>query len=80
MPKLHEDWKHLLRHAWSLRLMALAFVLTCAEVSLPLLQSYMQGVLNIPTGLFAALAGAASAAAMVARLVAQKQFMAKGRD
>lgn len=64
------NWRAVLRSAWSIRLIALAFTLTAAEVALPLLE----GFLPIPPGLFAALSGLAGAGAFVARLVAQKEL------
>lgn len=66
--KLVADWRRVLRHAWSVRLMILAAVLSGAEIALPLLA----GVLPVPPLTFAALSGLATAAALVARLVAQK--------
>lgn len=64
--KLYENWRSILRKAWSLRLMALAFVLTMAEVMLPFFSD------AVPPKLFATLSGLAVAGAFVARLVAQK--------
>lgn len=61
------NWRAVLTRAWSVRLMALAFILTVAEVALPLLDGY----LPIPPYTFAALSGLATAGAFVARLVAQ---------
>lgn len=68
--KLLSNWRDILRHAWSVRLLVLAFVLTCAEVALPLLDGY----LPIPRGTFAILTGLATAGAFVARLVAQSKI------
>lgn len=70
MLRLKDNWLHILRHAWSIRLLALAVVLSAAEVALPLLQ----GVLPIPTGVFAGLSGLATGGAFAARLLAQKQL------
>lgn len=64
--KLYDNWREILRKAWSIRLMLLAGVLSGVEVVLPLF-SYA-----LPHGLFAALSGITVAAAFVARLVAQK--------
>ena len=66
--KLVPNWRRVLARAWSIRLIVAAFVLTAAEVALPLLD----GVLAIPPGLFAALSGLATAGAFCARLVAQQ--------
>ena len=66
--KLAANWREVLRRAWSVRLMLLAALLSGAEVALP----FLEGIITIPTGAFAALSGATVAAAFVARLVAQK--------
>lgn len=65
---LHNDWRTLLRKAWSVKFMALAFVLTVAEVMLPFFAA------DVPPRLFATLSGLAVAGAFVARLVAQKDI------
>lgn len=65
---LVENWKEVFRRAWSVRLMALAFLLSFAEVALPL----AEGVLPIGPGWFAALSGLATAGAFVTRFVAQR--------
>lgn len=64
---LHPDWKHILRRAWSVRLMVLAGLLSAVEVALPFFEN------SIPRGLFAAVSGLVVGAAFVARLIAQKQ-------
>lgn len=66
--RLVENWRDVLRHAWSVRLLILAGVLSGAEVALPLLD----GLLPIPQGVFASLSGLVVCGAFVARLVAQK--------
>jgi hypothetical protein len=63
------NWPEILRRAWSIRFIALAFVFTLAEVALQLLTP---AALGLPSGLFAVLSGLASAAAFVSRLIAQK--------
>lgn len=67
--RLLDDWKDVLRRAWSIRLMLVAGLLSGAEIALPLLE----GVLPVPRGAFAALSGIATAAAFVARLMAQRE-------
>ena len=62
------NWRDVLAHAWSVRLIALAAALTGLEVATP----YLNEVMNIPAGLFAALSGLCSAAALVARVFAQQ--------
>lgn len=64
--KLYDNWREILRKAWSIRLMLLAGVLSGVEVALPFFSHAM------PRGVFAALSGITVAAAFVARLVAQK--------
>lgn len=66
--RLKEDWRIVLRKAWSIRLMLLAGLLSGVEVVLPLFADLL------PRGMFAGLSGASVAAAFVARLVAQKDL------
>ena len=66
--KLYQNWRDIVRHAWSIRLMILAGLLSAAEVVLPLFAD------EIPRGTFAALSGLAVSSAFVARLVAQKDL------
>ena len=65
--RLLPDWRDLVRRAWSIRLMALAFLFTATEVMLPFFSD------AIPPRLFAALSGVAVAGAFVARLMAQQK-------
>ncbi|SMC57030.1 hypothetical protein SAMN06297251_10436 [Fulvimarina manganoxydans] len=67
---LDPNWKSIAKRAWSIRLMLLAGVLSGAEVALPLLD----GLLTIHPGLFAAASGLVTAAAFVARLIAQRDL------
>ncbi|PZU93107.1 MAG: hypothetical protein DI527_07615 [Chelatococcus sp.] len=62
------NWKRVLKHAWSIRFIILAGLLSGAEIALPLLQ----GAIDVPPRLFAGLSFAATAGAFVARLVAQE--------
>ena len=64
--KLYDNWKSILKKAWSIRLMLLAGLLSGIEVALPFFQD------TIPRGIFAALSIFAVGGAFVARLVAQK--------
>ena len=64
--RLVENWRLLLRRAWSVRLMLLAGVLSGAEVVLPLVCADA-----LPVGVFAGLSFAMTTGAMVARMVAQ---------
>lgn len=62
------NWRDVLRKAWSIRLLIAAGILSGAEVALPLLP------LPIPAGVFAGLSAFTTAAAFVARLLAQKDL------
>lgn len=64
--QLYDNWREIVRKAWSIRLMVLAGLLTGLEVVVPMLAGLM------PHGVFAALAGLSTCAALIARLVAQK--------
>ena len=66
--KLYDNWKDLIRRAWSIRLMVVTGILSAVEVVLPLFAD------DIPRGLFAAFSGVTVAAAFVARLVAQQDL------
>ena len=66
--RLIDNWRAVLTHAWSIRLMLLAGVLTGLEAAWP----YLDGLFLLPRGMFAALSGLVSAAAIFARFVAQK--------
>lgn len=63
--RLKPDWKAIFMKAWSIRLAALAAVLTGAEVVVPLFAD------SVPRNLFALLSFITVVAAMVARIVAQ---------
>ena len=65
---LYTDWKRILRKAWSIRLMAVAALLTGCEVVLPMFGDEM------PRNLFAGLSFLVVIGAMIARLVAQKEI------
>ncbi|WP_062206812.1 hypothetical protein [Aureimonas sp. AU12] len=65
--ELVPHWRRVLKRAWSIRLMVLAFVFSALEIFLPALD----GVLPIPDRAFAGLSALTAGAAFVARLVAQ---------
>ena len=65
-----ENWRAVIRYAWSVRLMIIAGLLSGIEVALPLLD----GLLPIEPGIFAALSGVTVAFAFIARLVAQNNI------
>jgi len=66
--QLVDNWRWVLRRAWSIRLMILAGILSGIEIALPILD----GFLDMPRGLFAAGSALTTAAAFVARLLAQQ--------
>ncbi len=65
---LVSNWRRVLRHAWSIRLSALAGLLNASEV---VVQVFIDNP-PIPRLTFAVLAGLVSLAAAVARFVAQR--------
>ena len=65
---LKDDWRDVVRKAWSVKFMVLAFMLTMAEVMLPFFSD------AVPPRMFAVLSGLAVAGAFVSRLVAQKDM------
>jgi len=68
--QLLSNWKEVLLRAWSVRLLAVVGILSGLEVALP----YFEGVFPVPSGLFGALAGLCSAAALVARILVQNNL------
>lgn len=64
------NWRVVLSHAWSVRLMLLAAVLSGLEVALPFMPSFIA----IPDRTFAVLSGLTVAGAFIARLVAQRHI------
>lgn len=65
---LIEDWKKVLRKAWSMRLIILGTLLSAAEVALP------YAAPQVPSGTFALLAMLVTAGAGIMRVVAQKSM------
>lgn len=63
---LYSNWKTIVRKAWSIRFIILAGLLSGIEVALQFFQH------TLPNGLFAGLSAAATGAAFIARIVAQK--------
>lgn len=68
-PRLRTDWRKIAKKAWSMKLLYAAGVLSALEVVLPLFTD------AIPRGTFVALNLLVIPAAMVARVVAQKEFV-----
>ena len=65
---LYDNWRDIVRKAWSIRFIILAGILSGCEVILPLFSE------AIPRHLFAVLSFFAVAAAFVSRIVAQKDL------
>lgn len=65
---LLDNWRCVLRRAWSIRFSLLAAAFTAAEVVVPLFGDVL------PRGLFVLLAFVASIGATVARIVAQPEM------
>ena len=68
---LHENWRDIASRAWSFRFIILAAVLSGFEVALPILREAVEPLGLIPPGIFAMLSFVATAAAGIARIVAQ---------
>lgn len=66
--KLYDNWKDIVKRAWSIRFIILAGLLSGCEVILPLFSD------SIPDKVFAILSFVFVAAAFVARIVAQKDL------
>lgn len=64
---LNEDWRWIVRKAWSFKLMALAGVLTALEALLPFFAD------DIPRGVFAGISLVVIPAALAARLIVQRR-------
>ena len=63
--QLKDNWKEILTKAWSMRLMS-GF-----EVALPVIREIIEPLQIVPTGVFAILSFVATAAAGIARVMAQ---------
>jgi hypothetical protein len=66
--KLNDNWRQIVKKAWSIRLMVLAGLLSAAEIVLPLF------MYDMPRSVFAALSAIAVAGAFVSRLIVQKDM------
>lgn len=67
------NWRAVLKHAWSLRLMAAVVALSVLELVLPLLDDGSR-----PAWLFPTMTGLAGAGGFIARLVAQSKVPPAG--
>lgn len=65
---LLDDWRKIVRRAWSIRLSIVAAIFTAAEVVVPLFGDVL------PRGVFVLLAFSASIGAAIARVVAQPEM------
>jgi hypothetical protein len=65
---LADNWKDILKKAWSIRFLILAGLLSGAEVILPFFQD------SIPRGAFAILSFLAVGGAFISRIVAQRDI------
>ena len=74
---LTSNWRDILTKAWSMRFIILAALLSGFEVALPILREAIEPLDLIPTGVFAGLSFVATAAAGIARLVAQPVSLPK---
>ena len=68
--KLHDDAVWIVNHAWSMRFLMVAFLLSAAEVALP----YFADKTPIRPDVFAGVIGIVTGAAFIARLVAQRHM------
>jgi hypothetical protein len=66
--KLYNNWKEIVRKAWSIKFIILAGVLSASEVILPLFFDYFD------RGTFAILSFVAVSGAFISRLIAQKDI------
>ncbi len=64
------DWRAVLRHAWSVRLIALSILLSGLEVAV----QFLHGVLPVSDGVFAVLAFLTTVGALIARFIAQRRL------
>lgn len=69
--RLYDNWRTILKRAWSIRLMALAVVLTGLETILPFFEksAYAQA---LPGGVLPAVSCVVIIGALIARLAVQK--------
>lgn len=72
--RLLDDWRRVLRRAWSVKFMLAAAALSGGEVVMSILQPNN----SLPPGVFAALAGVVTSMALVARLLAQNEAGKQG--
>jgi hypothetical protein len=71
-PKLHKDWRRILRRAWSVRLMLLSAALSAVSASLPIAQPYLDASPLVIAAAVGLAGFVAAVAALVARIVKQQ--------
>ena len=76
MTMLVPNWQRVLRYSWSIKFIVLAAVLSGAEFLLPLLRELVE----IPTGIFAALGFFVTVAAGIARLIPQPKISGENNE
>ena len=69
-PKIVPNAGRVLRHAWSIRFIVIAGILSGCEIALPIIDQ----VVSIPRGVFAALSGLTTCGALIARFVVQEKL------
>lgn len=80
--KLIDNWRYILRKAWSVRLIVLSAVLSVAETLVSFADTSSDPAfvvepitgLHVPRGLFAMVAAGLSVAALTVRVLAQKEL------
>ena len=72
--KLIDEWKLILKNAWSVRLAILSGLFSAIEVVLPMFS------IDIPRGVFAGLSGITGIAAAVSRFLVQKSLTKPNGD
>jgi len=76
--KLVDDWKRILKRAWSIRLILLAGFFSGLEALIQVATLFIEE-LPIPRGLFAAISFIAANGAFVTRLIAQQNMKEDGQ-
>lgn len=66
--RLHPDWKAILKHAWSVRLIVITAILTGAEAALPFVTEFV----SANPVVWALITFSVTVAALISRIVAQK--------
>jgi hypothetical protein len=67
------EWKSTLKSAWSVRWIIAAAMLSGLEVAMPMLRESLEPLGFLPPGTFAVTSAIASAASVVARVLAQPE-------